>query len=116
MKDNFHLYELLVKQHYGNLTPQEEREVEALLAANPKLREIQAEIQAVPRQEAQAFSGSLDAEAALAEVVERAAYQKHRKVKIRRMLLATASAAVVISIAAFFIFQDKTPQHFAAGS
>src|SRR5262249_9145601 len=106
MKDNLRLYELLVKQHYEELTPDEEEELKAFEALNPRFYEYKAQVQEVPKADAMAFSGSVDTDAALEDVFRGAARIKRTR-KIRRIATGAAAAAAVVMLVIFLRPQQE---------
>lgn len=113
MKDNLRLYELLVKQHYGDITPDEAAELKAFEALNPRFHEYQAQIQQVPLEEARAFSGNIDTDAALEDVIAEAA-RLRRKTRVRKMLAGTAAVAAAALLIIFLRPQQEVSVYQAA--
>ncbi|MGX5820007.1 FecR family protein [Chitinophaga lutea] len=104
------IYQLLVKKHYGGLSPEEEETVEKILAEDPAARALLAEIQSVPEQEARDFASSLDPEAAYEAMLAGESAARRRRIRIRAGGMLTAAAAV----AAFLIFRPPGPDKKAA--
>ncbi|MBO9154843.1 FecR family protein [Chitinophaga sp. GCM10012297] len=114
MKDNLRLYELLLKQHYyGDLTPEEREELKAFEALNPRFYEYQAQIQQVPIEEARSFSGNIDSDAALEDVIARA-NRLRRKTRVRKMLAGTAAVAAAVMLVIFLRPQQEVSVYQAA--
>ncbi|RPD41120.1 FecR family protein [Chitinophaga barathri] len=122
MKDNLRLYELLLKQHYGELIPDEEEELKAFEALNPRFHEYQAEVQRVPKEEAVAFSSSIDSDAELQKIFRRVAKMKQRG-RVRKILAGTAAVAAAAMLVIFLrperevsVYQASTPPPYSGAT
>lgn len=112
MKENFDAYDLLLKQHYQQLTPEEEVELNSMMLADPGLIELQKEIQRIPKEEAQGFLRGLNFDEEHEKIIQLAAKnqlatpKRSRGAIYRPMLVAAASAAALIGIIFFLKFKD----------
>lgn len=112
MKENFDAYELLLKQHYQELTPEEEVELNSILLTDPALIELQKEIQRIPKEEAENFLRGLnfneehDKIIKLAARIQLATPKRNRGAVYRPMVVAAAAAAVLIGTILFLKFKE----------
>ncbi|QEH43188.1 FecR domain-containing protein [Chitinophaga sp. XS-30] len=104
MPDIIHIRELLIKAHFGELTPEESVELEALLAAHEEARQIRDEISMLPREEMAAMLDRLDPEEAWQKVLEKEEeLRRHKTVRRRNLVIGSAVAASVMLAAIFLL-------------
>ncbi|RPE12044.1 DUF4974 domain-containing protein [Chitinophaga lutea] len=92
--DKEYIQELLLKEHYGLLSPEEQEELNALLATSEEVREMREELQRdVPKGEAMEAMEAFDVNRNLAYIEHEVAVQRSRR---RRQVWSSAAAVVLV--------------------
>ncbi|WP_343304405.1 FecR domain-containing protein [Chitinophaga niabensis] len=108
MQENIYIRILSIKEHLGNITPEEKSILDAFLASSKEAQEIQKEIQAIPREELACLANDLDVEAGLTKVLEEESDFVARKSNpLIKWITASAAAAALL----WAIFNYISPTH-----
>lgn len=94
MENEIYIRELLVKEHFGDITEDEQLALDAILAASEEARALREEIRSIPTDEAIEHMNHMDDEYALHELHER----HHRFVNRQRIKRIAAFAIVTGAI------------------
>ncbi len=102
--DKESIQELLLKEHFGLLSPEEREELDLLLAVSEDARQMREELQRdVPKEEAMEAMGSFDVDRNLAYIEHEAAVQRGRR--RRRVWMSAAAAVVLVLGGAWFLLK-----------
>lgn len=122
MENELYIRELIIKEHFGIISEDEQLELDAILASSAEARLIREEIQQVPADDARQYLENVNLKAGLDDVFER--YNIQRARRTRKRWLAAASFAAAIAIGTYLWLPGKNDtnqppqlaQHTAEGS
>lgn len=87
---------LLIRRILGQITPEEQAELDAILDADPDARALRDELQQIPREQLQEVFSSFDVHTGLLDVYDREhEMQRRRRKTIVRSILGAAAAAAI---------------------
>lgn len=94
--DQEYIHDLILKEHYGLLTPEEQEELNVLLETSEEARRMREQIRhEVPKEEALEAMGYFDADRSLELIQHEAALARQRK---RRNMMLGAVAVVLLAL------------------
>ncbi|SIO37460.1 FecR family protein [Chitinophaga niabensis] len=97
MENELYIRELIIKEHFGLISEEEQLELDGILATSEEARKIREEVQQVPSDEAREYLENVDLEAGLDNVYERYHTQRaRRRNRIRWVSAAALLAAVAV--------------------
>lgn len=99
--DDQYIHDLILKEHYGLLNPEEQEELDALLANSEEARKMRDEIQrAIPKEEALDAMGYFDVDRSF-DYIQYEAAMRRRK---RRMTYMGTAAVLLVLVAGAYLF------------
>lgn len=114
MEDNIHIRLLIIREILGRLTPEEERQLENILASNPEAVTLRRELSAISKDELEKLVGSFDRQAGITDVFARAeAMKAARKKTVARRIAAVTTAAAIATLAVFIYLPRQQPAQVA---
>jgi ferric-dicitrate binding protein FerR (iron transport regulator) len=104
--DQEDIHDLILKEHYGLLTPEEQEELNALLATSEEARRMQEEIRKeIPKEEALDAMGYFDVDRNLELIRHEAAMVRQRK---RRNTIVISAAVLALALgAAWYLLRPQ---------
>lgn len=96
MEDSMYTRLLLIRRILGQTTPEEDQELDGILAADPEARALRDELQSIPPEELQEAFSTFDVNAGLLDVYDREHDMRRRRRKtIVRTIVGAAAAALI---------------------
>ena len=95
MENELHIRELIIKEHFGLISEEEQLELDGILATSEEARKIREEVQEVPADKAREYLENVNLEAGLDNVYERYNTQRARRRNRTRLVSAAALLAAV---------------------
>lgn len=115
MENELYIRELIIKEHFGIISGDEQLELDAILASSEEARLIREEIQQVPADDAREYLGNVNLQAGLDNVFER--YHHKRSRRIRNRWLSAAAFLTAAALGTYLWFPGKNtplrPQQIA---
>lgn len=112
--DEQHVLDLLIKEHYGLITVEEQEELNMMLASHEDARAMREKVRATPKEEALAFMESANPEVAAASNIARyEALQAHKRNSRTRWIAAAAIAGAAVITFLIWPRQQQTSQQLA---
>lgn len=96
MENELYIRELIIKEHFGIISEDEQLELDAILASSAEARLIREEIQQVPADDARQYLENVNLQAGLDDVFERYNIQKARRTRKRWLAAASLVAAIAV--------------------
>lgn len=103
MSNIIHIRELLMKAHFGELTPSEQQELDALLTASEDARQLQDEINSLPRQEMLTKFSELHIDEGWQKVLEKESFRRRERTSYRRNWIIGSAVAASIVLGGVFL-------------
>ncbi len=113
MEDNLYIRLLIIRQILGQITPEEQQELDAILEADPDARSLREELLSLPKDELRDAFTSFDVNAGLLDVYDREydMQRRHRRTIVRSILSATAAALIAGIV--YFTWVKPSPVHMS---
>lgn len=96
MENELYIRDLIIKEHFGIISEEEQLELDAILASSADARKIREEIQQLPADDAREYLENVNLQAGLENVFERYNIQKSRRIRNRWVSAAALLAAVAV--------------------
>lgn len=112
--DEHHVLDLLIKEHYGLITAEEQEELDMMLANSEEARALREKVRTTPKEEALAFMENANAEeAAELNIARYEALQAHKRTSRTRWIAAAAIAGAAVITFLLWPRQQQASQQLA---
>src|SRR5689334_11238856 len=95
MENELYIRELIIKEHFGIISEEEQLELDGILASSEEARKIREEVQQVPSDDAREYLANVNLQAGLDDVYERYNAQRAKRRNRNRWISAAALLAAV---------------------
>lgn len=119
MEDITYIRYLIIREHLGRINPEERALLYQCLEDSEEARNVQKEIQAIPREEFINLTRDISVDAGLESILQRERDFKRRRLNLRLRVATGISVAALVAWG-FFSFiikeQNNSPSSFSAGT
>lgn len=105
MENEIYIRELLVKEHFGLITEEEQLQLDAILATSEEVQALRSEIRSIPKDAALEHMHQMDDQAGLQELLYR--HQQRRRRRTRNRLAAAVVIVAGIAFAGSYFFRPS---------
>jgi transmembrane sensor len=106
MENELYIRELIIKEHFGLISEEEQLELDGILATSEEARKIREEVQEVPADDAREYLENVNLQAGLDNVYERYNTQRARR-RNRNRLVSAAALIAAVAVGAYFWMPGK---------
>lgn len=112
MENEIYIRELLVKEHFGLITEEEQLQLDAILATNEEVLALRNEIQSLPKEAALEHMRYMDDNAGLQNLFQ--LHQRRTRRTRNRWIVSTCIIAGIVLAGVYFLRTPQTPVNTAA--
>lgn len=113
MENEIYIRELLVKEHFGLITEEEQLQLDAILAVSTEAQALREEIRSLPKDEALAHMERMDDSAGMQELLRLHQHRRTRRTRALRIIAACITAGIAIT-GIYLLQSPRTPENTAA--
>lgn len=106
MENELYIRELIIKEHFGLISEEEQLELDGILAISEEARKIREEVQQVPADDAREYLENVNLQAGLDNVYERYNTQRARR-RNRNRLVSAAALLAAVAVGAYIWMPGK---------
>ena len=106
MENELYIRELIIKEHFGLISEEEQLELDGILATSEEARKIREEVQEVPADDAREYLENVNLQAGLDNVYERYNTQRARR-RNRNRLVSAAALLAAVAVGAYIWMPGK---------